>query len=154
MRQFARVLMKGECCLYGQHFKGAFNSVSDVLSQLHDHTDNNLTTYLFSSFPEQVPNTFAIAPLLPCIFSQMILFLQKTKEIKESQKAPKRKRNEHGNDGLSFVSTSKTTMIPTCKISSQNSGLESLEPLPLCYDNGSFHDLMKCSWQQAQFKRP
>ena len=85
MRQFARVIMKGEYCLYGQHIKGAFNSVSDVHSRLHDHTDNNLTAYLFSSFPKQVLNTFAIAPLPPCISSLMILFLQKTEEIKESQ---------------------------------------------------------------------
>ena len=31
-RKFARVLMTAECCLYGQHIKGAFNSVSDALS--------------------------------------------------------------------------------------------------------------------------
>jgi hypothetical protein len=38
-RELATLLLNKDCCIYTQHFKGAFNNVADALSCNHNLTE-------------------------------------------------------------------------------------------------------------------
>jgi hypothetical protein len=51
-RKLAMLLLDFECCIYSQHFKGAYNEVADTLSRRHNLSDTDLLSLIISTYPE------------------------------------------------------------------------------------------------------
>jgi CTP synthase (UTP-ammonia lyase) len=153
IRHFANLLIKADCCLYRQHFRGCENKVANHLSRKFELTNKLLENLIFSKFSSQVPSTFRLIPIPQSISSWVTWLLQKVRETTESQKGQKRKRKESGDDGLNIATSSKIettctykTSLLLCKPpSSVHSQLPSKEV--------SFLALTKKSWLLAQSKR-
>ena len=91
---------------YSQWFAGKYNDVSDALSR-DFHLDNTqLTTFLTSSVPTQLPPSFSIAPLPPAIVSFLSVWLAKMPAKQPSQEKRKRSGLLPGHDGCSSLNPS------------------------------------------------
>jgi hypothetical protein len=84
--KYAEILLEADCCLYSQHISGTNNNVADALSRRFDLTDKALSSFICSSYTLQVPNKLKIYSLPPEISSWVTSWLQKCREITESQK--------------------------------------------------------------------
>jgi hypothetical protein len=153
-RKYANLLMEHKCCLYSQHFKGEFNNVSDALSRKHQLTDSELTSFIISQYPSQVPLTFEIVPLPQSIISWTTWLLQKNKEQLESKMAQNQRKREFGNDGKLTSPELRMNTTPTSKTWSLLCEPESLEPSAPPSEEETFHAKIRRTWEEAQSKRP
>jgi hypothetical protein len=153
-RKLATLVIEADCCLYSQHFKGAYNNVADALSRHNNLTDHALTSFILSHFPNQVPVTFVIDPLPPSITSWMTWLLQKNKEHTEFKIKQKRKRSEPGTDGKPTWHELKTPTILTSNSSNPSCERESSVPSQPPSDEEIFQEKIKKTWVEAQSKRP
>ncbi len=85
-RKYAEILLKVDCCLYSQHISGIHNNVADALSCKTNLSDDDLTSFICSNYPSQVPNSVKIYPFPPELSSWVNYWLQKCKEKMELQK--------------------------------------------------------------------
>ncbi len=148
------MLMQHNSCLYSQHIKGVHDNVADALSRLHHYSPEKLESLIFSSFPQQVPASFHIAPLPPEISLWVISWLQKIKELKELKRERKIKNTELGPGGVSTARLSRTSTTLSSETYQKSSGPICLEPLQLPYADDSFQSQTRDLWEQAQWKRP
>ena len=153
-RKLANLVINADCCLYSQHFKGAYNNVADALSRHNELTDHVLTSFILQHFPDQVPPTFRIDPLPPSITSWTTWLLQKNKEHTESKTKQKRKKLESGTDGKPIWHASKTVTTLTFNSSNPSCEQESSAPSPPHSDEETFPEKIKKTWVEAQSKRP
>jgi hypothetical protein len=153
-RKYAEILMEADCCVYSQHIKGIQNNVADALSRKFDFTDEDLTKFILSNIPSQVPNSLRIYPILPEISYWVICWLQKYKEIMESQKIQETKKQECGEDGWNTQNLSNSSTISGLKASHLKIEQDLWEHLPQYCKEDSFLAQMKKTWQQEQCKRP
>jgi hypothetical protein len=69
-RKYAELLLDADFCVYSQHLSGIYNNVADALSRRTDLSDNDLTKFICTNFPPQVPRSIKICPLLQVIHQQ------------------------------------------------------------------------------------
>jgi len=98
--QFATIMLHQNSCIYSQHIPGVSNKITDILSRRFDLSDVELTSYVFSYLPSQVPASFRICPVHPEIVSWTTYWLQKCREMKELQRIQKTRSAEYGDNGL------------------------------------------------------
>jgi hypothetical protein len=153
-RKYAEVLLQADCCLYSQHIAGVSNTVADILSRKFDLPQPDLSTFITSHYPKQVPLSFKISPLPQEICSWLTLWLRKCRERWASQKEQKTRKNVHGTDGSNIQSVSDSTMTFGSDNLPLNNAQPSWEHLQQRSEDASFQDLIQRSWQQAQSKRP
>ncbi len=85
-RKYTEILLQADCCVYSQHISGIHKNVADALSRKVDFSDDDLTKFICSNYPSQVPNSLKISPLPPELSSWVIYWLQKCKERMELQR--------------------------------------------------------------------
>jgi hypothetical protein len=105
-RKYAKILLEADCCLYSQHISSTNNNVADALSCRFDLTDEALSSFICSSYTLQVPNKLTIYPLPPEISSWVTSWLQKCREITESQRIQETRQLEFGDGGWSIPKSS------------------------------------------------
>jgi len=153
-RKYAEILLVADCCLYSQHISGIKNNVADTLSRRHDLSDADLTKFICTTYPSQVPGCLTIYQLLLEISSWVTYWLQKCSERTESQKTQKTKNLESGEDGWNMrdsLSSNRTYGLKTSHLKVKQGSLGPSQQL--CKDD-SFQDQIKMIWQQEQSKRP
>jgi len=153
-RKFAQVLLHSNTCLYSQHIPGISNVVADSLSRKFELNDEDLTYFVHSSPHYQGLPSLKICPVHPEIASWMTYWLQKNKEMMESHRIQKTKKQESGNVGQNTQFRWDSTKTYGCPTSYLNNESTSWEPLPPPLDADSFLDLTKRNWLQKQSKRP
>lgn len=116
--------------IHPQHIPGSSNNIADALSRRHLLTDSELTSFLLTSHPEQIPKNFEILPLSPGLISWIYstLVLEQSLLTRE-QRQPTKKWTAAGVDGnaTSPISTCNTilTSIPALPSSRQKSAEDS-----------------------------
>ncbi len=153
-RQYAKILLASNSCLYSQHIPGISNCVADALSRKHDMTDKDLTDFICSTYHHQVPTSFQIYPVHPEICSWVTYWLQICKETKASHKIQKIRKAELGNDGQNMPDVLDLMMmsgLPTSCLTNESTLWEHLQ---LPSEEDSFLNQTKRAWSLQQSKRP
>lgn len=100
--------------VHPQHIKGSSNNIADSLSRLHKLNDHELTQFLTSSFPEQIPENFKISPLPPELISWVFSTLALAQSsLIPGQKQLTKKLTAVGEDGTNTSPSSTCNMILT-----------------------------------------
>jgi hypothetical protein len=89
-RATAQLLIDHSSVLFSKWFPGKENEVADSLSRDHHLSNEQLCPLLCSSFPEQIPQDFAICPLPRKLYSQIMTWLRKLPPSSQSPKVPTR----------------------------------------------------------------
>ena len=87
-RATAQLLLDHSSVLFSKWFPGKENQVADSLSRDHHLTNAELLPLLHSSFPEQMPQDFAIFPLPRKLSSQITTWLRRLPPSSQSPKVP------------------------------------------------------------------
>jgi hypothetical protein len=153
-RKYAEILIEADCCVYSQHINGIHNNVADALSRRFDLSDEDLTSFILSSFPSQVPKTFKIYQLPQNLSSWAICWLQKYNEITELRKTQETRKLEYGNDGWSTQKSSNSITTSGSKVSYLKTEQNLWERSPQHCEEDNFLARTKRIWQQEQCKRP
>jgi hypothetical protein len=153
-RKYADVLLQADCCLYSQHIAGEKNVVADYLSRNFIYTNDQLTSFILSSFPHQVPPSFTISPLPPDILLWLTSWLRKCREREALQKIQEKKSPEFGVDGS--ITQNALILNQTFGYKNLPQRAEQSSSVLLQRHSGedSFQDLTKQIWQRQQCKRP
>jgi len=123
-RKIAEIVLEREHCIASQHIKGEWNVVADVLSfegnergkpnpVAYDNPDDEtLTQRIRTTFPSQVPETFAISPLPTNVFCWTVLMLQTAEAtLTEDKKGATKEATVPGDDGLGSATNPDTSTI-------------------------------------------
>jgi hypothetical protein len=103
-----KLLARIDAVQYGQWFPGEDNGIADALSRQHDLTDEELTNWIVTSFPEQVPSGFQISPLPHAITSWVLYWLRHEPGTKELPPVPFPRTTRRGNGGSSSCITANS----------------------------------------------
>jgi hypothetical protein len=110
-REFMSIVMAESIVLYSQWFAGIENTVADTLSRRHDLSNDQLTDFIISNFPEQTPRGFHLRALPPDLTSWTVFWLQHTRATTQSPPRLQIRATGGGTDGLtSSTSASSSTM--------------------------------------------
>ena len=114
-RHLATLILKSKACLYSQWFPGGENSVADSLSRDFHLNDSNLSKFLLSSVPNQVPFGLRIKRLPNEISCWLTSMLQNLPEKEQWSKEPQRSSLWLGRDiePISNQSAYATTITST-----------------------------------------
>ena len=153
-RKYAQILLSNNSCLYSQHIPGISNNVADALSRKNDMSDGDLTKFICSTYPNQVPASFQIYPVHQEICSWVIYWLQICREMKASRKTQRIRRVEPGNDGLNMQGASDLTMTSGLPTSCLNTESLLWEPSQPHLGEDNFLNQTKNAWLRQQSKRP
>jgi hypothetical protein len=153
-RKYAEILLSAHCCLYSQHIPGERNGVADALSRKEELSDIELTHFIRSTYPFQVPASFQILPLQQEILSWLTSWLHSCKEIMVSPRTQEIKKLESGGGGRNIRDSSIMNTISGLHTLHQVNEQPSWELSPQPSDDANFLDLTKRIWQQQQYKRP
>jgi hypothetical protein len=96
---------------FGQWLPGSDNGVADALSRQHEKSDDELTEFIVSTYPLQVPSGFHIRALQPATTLWVLYWLRHTRETKEPPPVPFRRGTRGGKGGSSSRTTVNSTMI-------------------------------------------
>ena len=121
-RHLATLIIKSKSCLYSQWFPGGENLIADSLSRDFHLNDSDLSKFLLSSVPHQVPFGLNIKPLPSEISSWLISMLQNLPEKERWSKVPTRSSLWHGNatKPTSCLSESQMTGTSTSSRGTRN----------------------------------
>jgi hypothetical protein len=113
-RQLAMLILNYRIKLYSQWLQGQRNGLADALSRDDSTlTDHELTNYLLSSFPSQVPNNFEIHPLPQEIVSFISKLLLQLPKRQPRPPVTKNSAQGPGTDGLPSPNPSPSKTIPS-----------------------------------------
>jgi hypothetical protein len=114
-RHLATLILQSKACLYSQWFPGGKNSVADSLSRDFHLNDSNLSKFLLSSIPNQVPFELRIKRLPNKISCWLTSMLQNLPEKEQWSKEPQRSSLWLGRDikPISNQSAHATTITST-----------------------------------------
>jgi hypothetical protein len=110
-RYMTRLMADRNLVHFGQWLPGSDNGVADALSRQHDKTDEELTGFIVSTYPEQTPDGFQIRALPPEITSWALYWLRHTRGMREWPPAPFPRVTRGGGGGSSSCTTANSTMI-------------------------------------------
>jgi len=95
-RQLATLILNSKSCLYSPWFPGGENLIADSLSRDFHLSDSDLSNFLISSVPHQVPSGLKIKPLPSEISSWLTSLLRNLPEKERWSKEPTRSSLWHG----------------------------------------------------------
>jgi hypothetical protein len=136
-RFMASLVLTNNIALFSQWICGTSNSVADCLSRNYKLRNAALTTFIKSSYPDQVPENFKVSPLPEEISSFLTSWVQAGPPAKESPQGQPRKKPPAGDDGASFYSKRTWTETPSScpsdvKIDIASSGPSPKQSGPTC----------------------
>ena len=153
-RTHARHFFNNQIKEYSQWFQGSKNNVADSLSRDFHLTDADLTTYLLTHVPEQVPKDFNIAPLPKEIVSWLTLLLRKLPVNELWREKHTTTKLGHGDDGPTTVGRSDSETTYSSNHSPETNESECSAPSPWLSANENIRHLLINPWLQAQSKVP
>ena len=153
-RDHAARLLRNTIKEYPQWFRGEFNDVSDALSRDYILSNSQLTSLLYSTVPEQLPDNFGITPLPPEIESFISWWLLQMPARKPPREQRQISKHCRGLVGKFFVLPLNYTMMSSLKVSRLTTATKSLPHLrKQCGTQCILHRLT-ASWLQGRSKVP
>jgi hypothetical protein len=116
----------------GQWRPGVDNGVADALSRQHESSDEQLTDFIFKSFPEQTPPGFRIQALTPEVTSWVRYWVQHTHDTEELPPEPLPKVTRGGGGGWNSSTNAKSETT--------------------CTSGSSLHTNATCFWEPSPTK--
>lgn len=144
-RKMARILLKADHCLFGQHLPGSLNTVADQLSftsqtregkinmLAHDSPCNaELTDRFHTLMPQLIPEPFAISQLPDEILSFVVLVLRTMESsMTPSAKQPSSAKTGHGVVGSVSATPRESISRSSIVFPSRNKNYSSVRSSPV-----------------------
>ena len=133
-QRLTEIVLQYRFALQAEHIPGSDNNVSDLLSRRFDLSDDELTSLLRSSYPNQIPSNFVIKPLPKEVTCWLSSVAQKPPESSsENLKPATRKETEPGAVGSNSSDPQDSLTTPSSTPCQQPT---TEQPLPvLSYNN-------------------
>jgi hypothetical protein len=129
-RYMTRLMADRDLVHFGQWLPGSDNGVADALSRQHEKTDAELTNFIVSTYPTQIPSGFQIKALRPEITSWILYWLRHARGTREWPPAPLPRATRGGSAGSSSCTIVNSTTTFFSRNSPSTNDTWSLAPSP------------------------
>ena len=163
-RKLANILIDHSCIVFPQHIQGDHNSVADTLSRNFDLSPPDLTSFILSNFPSQVPANFRIVPLPNEISSWIFSTVTRKQEsMTPRQQGHTTRTIAPGTAGPSSSTKSVSTATPTSTTfqappgamsAPASSNAASAETSPTQNESNNWIENLRTRYSAGLYRRP
>jgi hypothetical protein len=139
---------------YSQWFPGNENVIADALSRKSFLSDNELISFLRTTYPTQVPSHFEIVPVPNKISSWLTSLLLKLPASEPSNQEHTPTTPSPGHDGQTTAPPSDSGMTSSSTPLTPNNGHTSLGPSESPSEKVDIREKMQLPWLLRQSKMP